>query len=82
MDGLAIIFLNPLLTHLFGEDGALARSNTALDRWLSVILDPFTGTGAPVTRNLVLLFLGALLIKNVASYVAAYVSVLVQEGLV
>ncbi|MEO5824257.1 MAG: ABC transporter ATP-binding protein, partial [Gemmatimonadales bacterium] len=42
----------------------------------------FTGTGAPVTRNLVLLFLGALLIKNVASYVAAYVSVLVQEGLV
>ncbi len=82
VDGLAIVFLNPLLTHLFGEDGALARSNTALDRWLSVILDPFTGAGAPVTRNLVLLFLGALLIKNIASYVAAYVSVLVQEGLV
>lgn len=82
VDGLAIIFLNPLLTHLFGAEGALGRTNTALDRWLGVILDPVIGAGTHVTRNLVLLFLGALLVKNIASYVSAYVSVLVQEGLV
>jgi len=46
------------------------------------VLGPFVGPGNDTTRNLVLLFLGALFVKNLAHYAAAYCSVLVQEGLV
>ncbi len=82
VDALTIAFLNPLLRHLFGEAGALSQRSTRLDTVLDAIISPFVGVGLNTGRNLVLLFLGALLLKNLATYASAYCSVLVQEGLV
>ena len=82
VDGLAIAFLTPLLKHLFGESGSIGLGNSRLDGWLDSLLSLFVGSGGVNTRNLVLLFLGTLLLKNLANYAAAYCSVLVQEGLV
>ncbi len=48
---------------------------------LSVIAAPFVDADS-AARDLVLLFLAALVIKNFASYGSAYCSVVVQEGLV
>lgn len=81
LDALAIGFLNPLLNHLFGDRSTLTGGSTRLDGVLATIAGPFVGAES-AARDLVLLFLGALVVKNLASYASAYCSVVVQEGLV
>jgi ABC-type multidrug transport system fused ATPase/permease subunit len=86
LDVCTIVLLIPLLQKLFNTAGALAGGGappylvTAVHR----LLEPLTA-GEPdnvVIFRLVLLFLGAVLLKNIASYTSAYLSVLVQEGMV
>jgi ATP-binding cassette, subfamily B, bacterial MsbA len=84
LDAALIVFLAPLLKLLFGTTGALAPGGTRLEPVINWLLGPVmhgASTGAAVLW-LVGLFLAALVLKNVASYTAAYCSVLVQEGMV
>jgi subfamily B ATP-binding cassette protein MsbA len=83
LEGAQIVFLEPLLRHLFpggGTDGG----GTRLEGWLRELLDPFVAglPAAAATARLVALFLAALVLKNIATYAAAYLSVQVQEGMV
>jgi subfamily B ATP-binding cassette protein MsbA len=85
MDACIVVLLIPLLERLFGDAGALAgggdpRLVTAIHALLAPLM-----TGQPngvVVLRLVLLFLAVVFLKNLASYVSAYLSVLVQEGMV
>ncbi|HEX3927674.1 MAG TPA: ABC transporter ATP-binding protein [Gemmatimonadales bacterium] len=84
LDGAAIIFLVPLLKHLFGTTAGMAPGGTRLDDTLGRLLAPVVAGASPavVTERLVLLFLAALAVKNLANYIAAYLSVVVQENMV
>ena len=82
LDAATVVLLVPLLKQLFGTAGPLAIGGTKLERVLGSVLGPLLH-GVPkdvATLRLVLLFVGAVLIKNIAIYVSAYCSVLVQEG--
>jgi subfamily B ATP-binding cassette protein MsbA len=84
LDTATIVLLIPLLTQLFGTTGALAGGNTTLEATVNRVLAPLIA-GEPrevVILRLVLLFVAAILVKNVVSYGSAYLSVLVQEGMV
>ncbi len=83
LDAATVILLVPLLRQLFGSAGPLGGGTKLegdIERWLGPIL-----IGVPhgeQTLRLLLLFVGTVLFKNVAVYVSAYLSVLVQEGMV
>lgn len=84
LDTATVVLLIPLLTQLFGTAGALAGGNTKLEESVNRVLAPLIA-GEPrevVILRLVLLFVTAILVKNVVSYASAYLSVLVQEGMV
>ena len=79
-----VIVLVPLLKQLFNTAGPLSMGNTKLEgdiaRWLSPILE-----GVPhgeQTLRLLILFVATVLLKNIAVYVSAYLSVIVQERVV
>ncbi|HEY4319785.1 MAG TPA: ABC transporter ATP-binding protein [Gemmatimonadales bacterium] len=83
LDTGTIVLLIPLLKQLFGDAGPLASSDTRVEALINRVLGPLlTGTSGEVTFHLILLFIAVVLIKNVASYLSAYLSVLVQEGMV
>ena len=83
LDAVTVVLLVPLLKQLFGTAGPLG-SGTRLEETIGRLLGPILrGQPASVqTFRLVVLFLGAVLIKNLAVYLSAYCSVLVQEGVV
>jgi subfamily B ATP-binding cassette protein MsbA len=83
-DALALVTLQPLFLSLFGEGNALFTGNAALQTWIAAVLDPVVrGHDTSVVRQrLVAIFIGALLLKNIANYASAYLSVQVQEGVV
>lgn len=84
LEGAQIIFLEPLLRHLFPGGASDSAPGTRLEAWLRHLLDPLVAGVSPATATarLVALFLAALVLKNIASYAAAYLSVQVQEGMV
>ena len=84
LDAGTVIVLVPLLKQLFGSAGPLSIGDTRLEgdinRWLSPLL-----AGVPhgeQTLRLLLLFVVTVVLKNAAVYLSAYLSVLVQEGMV
>lgn len=84
LDGATAALLIPILKLQFPGDATFGASNTwlgrTLGRWLGPVVD-----GVPrdvATLRLVGIFLAALAVKIVATYIAAYISVLVQEGVV
>jgi subfamily B ATP-binding cassette protein MsbA len=83
LDAATVVLLIPLLRQLFHTAGALS-GGTWLEAHLQPVLQFLIGnaTGTAATVRLVLLFLAALLAKNIAVYVSAYLSVLAQEGMV
>ena len=84
LDAATVVLLVPLLKQLFGTAGPLDVGGTRLEHGIGVILGPMLQGLAPgaVTLRLVLLFIATVLVKNIAVYVSAYCSVLVQEGMV
>jgi subfamily B ATP-binding cassette protein MsbA len=82
LDTTTVLFLDPLLKQLFGE-GVLSGGESFLERLIPRLLAPFLGGVAAdaVAPRLVLLFLAVLTGKIVATYISAYLSVLVQEGM-
>ena len=84
LDGIALLFLIPLLRHLFGSAGGLSAGPTVLEHRIDQLLAPFLSGASPamVTVRLVALLWAALLAKNGLAYLAGRLSIRTQEGLV
>ncbi len=83
LDGATLLFLIPLLRHLFGSAGGLATPG-GLERLVDQLLAPLLAghSGSAITVRLVAGLWAALLLKNLLAYLAGVISVRVQEGLV
>src|SRR5438445_5017179 len=84
MDGATFVLLIPFLRALFGQQALPATGTSGVEDVLAKIAGPFLAAGAPelALRNVVLVLLGALVVKNVATYAAAMSSVAIEEGVV
>jgi len=87
LDVCTIVMLIPLLQKLFGTTGMLGDNGGAPSYLVTAIrrvLEPITAgqTDTTIVFRLVALFLVTVLLKNLTSYLSAYLSVLVQEGMV
>jgi subfamily B ATP-binding cassette protein MsbA len=83
-DAATLVILQPLFNAIFGAGESLLPGDTRLQRLLDGALQPLISDATPelIRTRLVALFLGALVLKNIANYVSAYLSVQVQESVV
>jgi subfamily B ATP-binding cassette protein MsbA len=83
LDGFTFVLLIPFLRTLFHLSAIDAASGSAVQVLLAKIAGPFL-TGAPevALRNVVIVLLVTLVLKNAAEYAAHYWSVVIQEGVV
>ena len=84
MDGATLALLIPFLRALFGQQALPTTGASGVEDVLAKIAGPFLAAGAPAValRNVVVVLLGALVLKNVAQYAAAVSSVAIEEGVV
>src|SRR6267378_2600820 len=84
MDGATFVLLIPFLRALFGQQALPATGTSGVEEVLAKIAGPFLAAGTPAValRNVVLVLLAALVLKNVAQYAAALSSVAIEEGVV
>src|SRR3989442_241165 len=84
MDGATFVLLIPFLRALFHLDALPATGSSSVEAVLGKIAGPLLSAGAPGTalRNVVLVLLIALVIKNAAAYAAAMSSVAIEERVV
>jgi subfamily B ATP-binding cassette protein MsbA len=85
LDGFTFVLLIPFLRTLFGDAGLpAAGGGSAVEAVLDRVAGPFIHAGTPdvALRNVVIVLLVALLLKNVTAYLAALGSVSIQEGVV
>ena len=84
LDGATFVLLIPFLRTLFGQEALPAVGASAVERLLGVIVGPLlaAGSSGAALRNVVLVLLITLVLKNVLSYVAAVSSVAIQENVV
>src|SRR2546429_619134 len=84
MDGATFVLLIPFLRALFGYQALPTTGASVVEDVLAKIAGPFLVAGAPAValRNVVLVLLGALVLKNLAQYAAAVSSVAIEEGVV
>lgn len=82
-EGFTFALIIPFLRTLFGET-ALPTSGTAVEEVLQRVVGPWLAAGSPsmAIRNVVIVVLVAVALKNLTAYGAAYLSVVMQEGLV
>src|SRR5437879_10528862 len=84
MDGATFVLLIPFLRALFKLQALPPTGSSAVEEVLGRIAGPLLTVGASVVtlRNLVLMLLSALVIKNAAAYGAVMSSVAIEEGVV
>src|SRR5438034_11188432 len=84
MDGATFVLLIPFLRALFKLQALPPTGSSAVEEVLGRIAGPLLTVGAPevALRNVVLVLLIALVIKNAAAYGAVMSSVAIQEGVV
>ncbi|HET7791116.1 MAG TPA: ABC transporter ATP-binding protein [Gemmatimonadales bacterium] len=84
LDGLTFVLLIPFLRTLFGEQALPATGGSGVEVVLSKIVGPFLAAGTPeqALRNVVVVLLLALILKNATEYAGAMASVAIQEGVV
>src|SRR2546422_973794 len=84
MDGATFVLLIPFLRTVFGHDPLPVAGGAAIERGLAVVVGPLLAAGAPgaALRNVVLVLVGAMVVKNVLAYLAALWSVAIQENVV
>ncbi len=84
LDGFTFVLLIPFLRTLFGTAALPSQGGTQVEAVLNKIAGPFLQAGSPniALRNVVIILLVALLLKNLAAYVASMGSVAIQEGVV
>src|SRR6266566_1733354 len=83
-DGATFVLLIPFLRALFGQQALPAVGGSTIETLVAKVAGPLLATGAPQTalRTVVLVLLGALVVKNAAGYAAAMSSVAIEEGVV
>jgi subfamily B ATP-binding cassette protein MsbA len=84
LDGFTFVLLIPFLRTLFGDAALPAQGGSQVEAVLSKIAGPLLEGGAPeiALRNVVIVLLAALVLKNLTGYLAAVGSVAIQEGVV
>jgi len=84
LDGFTFVLLIPFLRTLFGNAALPTQGGTQVEAVLNKIAGPFLQAGSPeiALRNVVIILLVALLLKNLTSYLASVGSVAIQEGVV
>src|SRR2546422_380264 len=84
MDGATFVLLIPFLRTLFGHDPLPVAGGSAVERLLAAVVGPLLAAGSPgeALRNVVLVLVGAMVVKNVLAYLAAVSSVAIQENVV
>jgi subfamily B ATP-binding cassette protein MsbA len=88
LDGFTFVLLIPFLRTLFGTAGLPSGGGGGGGSTVEAVLDriagPFIHAGSPdaALRNVVIVLLVALLLKNVTGYLASVGSVAIQEGVV
>ena len=82
-DGFTFVLLIPFLRTLFGRP-VLPDEASGVERLLDAVAGPFLRAGSPdvALRNVVMVLLAALVLKNVATYLASLGSVAIQENVV
>jgi len=84
LDGFTFVLLIPFLRTLFGNAALLSQGGSQVEAVLNKVAGPFLQAGSPdiALRNVVIILLVALLLKNLAGYFASMGSVAIQEGVV
>jgi len=88
LDGFTFVLLIPFLRTLFGNAGLPSAAGGGGGSTVEAVLDriagPFIHAGTPdvALRNVVMVLLVALLLKNVTAYLASVGSVAIQEAVV
>src|SRR5256884_2995070 len=84
MDGATFVLLIPFLRTLFGHDPLNVAGGSAVERLLAVVVGPLFAAGSPgaALRNVVMVLVAAMVVKNVLAYLAAVSSVAIQENVV
>jgi len=74
LDGFSFALLIPFLRLLFGLSPTATGAPTAVERMLDGLLGPWLRGGAPMValRNVVVVLLAAIALKNVAVYAAGF----------
>src|SRR5437773_10108110 len=81
LDGATFVLLIPFLRTLFGQEALPAVGGSAVERLLAVIVGALLGAGSSgaALRNVVVVLVMTLVLKNVLSDVAAGASVAIQD---
>ena len=84
LDGATFVLLIPFLRTLFGQQALPATGGSVVERMLATAVGPLLQGGAPdaALRNVVLVLLATLVVKNALAYSAALTSVAIQENVV
>ncbi len=84
LDGFTFVLLIPFLRTLFGNAALPSQGGSQVEAVLDKVAGPFLQAGSPdiALRNVVIILLVALLLKNLAGYFASMGSVAIQEGVV
>src|ERR1041384_8324420 len=84
LDGVTFVLLIPFLRTLFGQAALPTAGGSAVERLLAAVVGPLLQAAAPNTalRNVVLVLVATLVVKNVLAYSAALTSVAIQENVV
>jgi ABC-type multidrug transport system fused ATPase/permease subunit len=82
LDGFSMVLLIPFLRSLFGDAAVLPGAGSLVDRVLDVVLGGFLAGASPneALRNVVVVVMAAIVLKNVFFYAASALGVTVQEG--
>jgi ATP-binding cassette, subfamily B, bacterial MsbA len=84
LDGVTFVLLIPFLRTLFGQQALPATGGSAVERVLGKVAGPLlvAGDAAGAIRNVAVILLVTLVVKNAALYAAAMSSVAIEEGVV
>jgi subfamily B ATP-binding cassette protein MsbA len=84
MDGATFVLLIPFLRTLFGQAALPAVGGSSVERVLAAVAGPLLSAASPeaALRNVVLVLVAALVLKNALAYVASVSSVVIQENVV
>src|SRR2546425_2409287 len=84
LDGATFVLLIPFLRTLFGLAPLPELGGSSVERVLAVVVGPLLATGSAegALRNVVLVLLATLALKNALTYLAAVSSVAIQENVV
>lgn len=82
LDGLTFALLIPFLRLLFGLGATAGAAATAVERALDTLLGAWLPAGRPLValRNVVLVLLATIALKNAAAYAAGYLRTRIQES--